>query len=185
VSLGLVLAVGYALGWLPMFVLRVETMSDGMRVYRRGERLAVLLAPAILSLHVTIACVLLSVSPAPSPWRLGLAAACFGSALAFWLWGRAQIGPPRVKRPPGAAPLAFRQDGAFGIVRHPLYASYLLAALAPLVARDDFVLLPTFAGCLAILAVRAVQEERRLRQQLGAAYDEYGRRVKRVIPFVW
>ena len=43
----------------------------------------------------------------------------------------------------------------------------------------------TFALSSVGLIVRAVQEERRLRVQVGPPYDDYCREVKRLIPFVW
>ena len=109
----------------------------------------------------------------------------FAAAVAFWFWGRMMIGPLRVRRLPDEPPLRLQQHGAFGVVRHPLYFGYLLAAAAPLavVPRPLFVL--TFALCGVALMVRAVQEERRLRAQVGAPYDAYCRAVKRLIPFVW
>jgi protein-S-isoprenylcysteine O-methyltransferase Ste14 len=36
-----------------------------------------------------------------------------------------------------------------------------------------------------VLGVRAVTEEKRLRAQLGAQYDDYSKDVKRLVPFVW
>lgn len=181
---GLVLAVAYAIAWLPMFVLRVETMAEGLRVYEGGERITVWLAPLVISLHVTAACVVMSFAM-PPPGRLTAAAALFAAAFGLWLWGRVMIGPPRTKRPAGAPPLRFRRDGAFGIVRHPLYASYLAAALAPVVATLQPLLMLSFAACFAVLALRAIQDERRLRAQLGTVYDDYCREVKRLIPFLW
>jgi protein-S-isoprenylcysteine O-methyltransferase Ste14 len=43
----------------------------------------------------------------------------------------------------------------------------------------------TLVLCGVALMVRAVQEERRLRAQVGAPYDAYCRAVKRLIPYVW
>lgn len=183
-STGLLLALGYALGWLPMFLLRVEAVGEGMRTYPREERIGIVLAPLVLSAHVTLACLWMSLGAPPSLAAAALGAACFAAALAFWLWGRRQIGPLRQLRPPAAAPLVFRREGAFGIVRHPLYAAFLLAAAAPLPLVGAR-LLPGLAACVGVLALRAVQEERHLRRHLGAAYDDYCRRVRRLIPFVW
>jgi protein-S-isoprenylcysteine O-methyltransferase Ste14 len=80
-------------------------------------------------------------------WRAALGIVVFAAAVAFWFWGRLQIGPLHMRRLPEEAPLQLRCSGAFGIVRHPLYFSYLLAAAAPLavVPRTPFLL--TIAVC--------------------------------------
>ena len=77
------------------------------------------------------------------------------------------------------------QDGAYAIVRHPLYLGTLIAAAAPVVATRSWLLLATLICCFLVLAKRAVDEEGRLREQLGTEYVDYSREVKRLIPFIW
>lgn len=182
---GTLVAVAYVLGWVPMFVFRVEVMSSALPFYGPAERWAVRLAAVVVSLHVVLACLILTFEVSLPVGRLAAAVALFFTALGFWWWGRTLIGPPRQRRLPQESPLRFRRDGAFGVVRHPLFFSYVVAALAPVVATADPRLLVTFAASFAVIALRAVQEERRLRTQLGGEYDDYCRRVKRLIPFVW
>jgi protein-S-isoprenylcysteine O-methyltransferase Ste14 len=74
--------------------------------------------------------------------------------------------------------------GPYGVVRHPVYAGLLLAAIATAVARGR---LEAVAGALVLVAaisLRAKLEERFLRRELGdAAYAAYRRRVPMLIPF--
>lgn len=75
--------------------------------------------------------------------------------------------------------------GAYGVVRHPMYAATLLMFLsAPLVLGS----LPSLVVMLfypAFIAVRIKNEEQVLEAGL-AGYAAYRRRVKyRVIPFIW
>jgi len=98
---------------------------------------------------------------------------------------RALIGPLRVRRQPYDPPFRFRQDGAFGVVRHPLYLGALVAAGAPVLVVPRAYLAGSWAFCFLALAVRAGQEEARLRAQLGQPYEEYCRGVKRLVPFLW
>jgi len=74
--------------------------------------------------------------------------------------------------------------GPYGIVRHPVYAGLLLAALATAVERGR---LEAVAGALVLVAavsLRAKLEERFLRRDLGdEAYSSYRRRVPMLIPF--
>lgn len=177
-------AVAYALGWLPMFVFRVEPLRQALPHYRAVERVSVLLAPAVVTLHVTLACLRLDRHP-PRGLQLAAGAGLFLASIGFWYWGRRLISPLRLRRLPHEPPLAFHRDGAFGWVRHPLYASYVAASLAPVIATGSATLALTFLFCFAVIAVRAEQEERRLRRQLGGDYENYCREVKRLIPFVW
>ena len=183
-TFGLVLAFGLALGWIPLYVFRAEVTKDSLRYYSAVERRWVRWTPILVAVHVTLACILVSRSEPPL-WRATIGAGLFVAATAFWFWARLQIGPLRTKRLPIEPPRRFRRDGAFGLVRNPLYFGYLLAAAAPAVVAAQPLLLVTFAGCCVALTVRAEQEERRLHAQLGPVYAEYCRSVKRLIPFVW
>jgi protein-S-isoprenylcysteine O-methyltransferase Ste14 len=74
--------------------------------------------------------------------------------------------------------------GPYSVVRHPIYTGLLLAIAATTLVR---IRADTIAGA-AVLAtgiyIKARLEEKFLREQLGAAYDEYARRVPMLIPFV-
>jgi len=182
---GMVLGAAFGLGWLPLFVFRAEALTEALPAYTASERFWVMLTPIMLALHVTSTCVAISLVPSVPRVSAALGLTLFAAAIAFWFWGRMMIGPLRVRRLPDEPPLRLQQRGAFGVVRHPLYFGYLLAAAAPLavIPRPLFGL--TFALCCVALVVRAVQEERRLRAQVGAPYDAYCREVKRLIPYVW
>jgi protein-S-isoprenylcysteine O-methyltransferase Ste14 len=182
--LGLVLAAAFTLGWIPLYVYRAESMQEALPHYSASERRWVRLSPAIVAAHMTLGCILVSVAE-PPPWRAAAGAALFAAGVAFWFWARHQIGPLRVTRLPDEPPRQFRRDGAFGIVRNPLFLGYLAAAAAPAIVAARPILLLTFAACFAALAIRAGQEERRLHRQLGPPYAAYCREVKRLIPFVW
>lgn len=182
--LGPVLAVVFGLGWIPLYIFRAESIPQALAQYAGAERRWVMLTPAVVGVHATLACMLVSFSH-PPPWRAACGMAVFVAGVAFWFRARAQIGPLRVTRLPDQAPTALRRDGAFGLVRNPLFFGYLVVAAAPLLVAARPILLLTFAACFVALAVRAEQEERRLHAQLGPLYDDYCRVVKRLIPFVW
>jgi protein-S-isoprenylcysteine O-methyltransferase Ste14 len=178
------LALLFGLGWIPLWVFRAEAMSEALPYYSAAERRWVGYSAIILVAHTSIACIVLSVS-SPPLWRAAAGVMLFIAAIGFWMWARAQIGPLRVTRLPDQPPPVLRRDGPFGVVRNPLYLSYLVAAAAPALAAGRPLLAVTFAACFAALAIRAVQEERRLHAQLGPTYADYCRNVRRLIPFVW
>lgn len=183
--LAIALSVLFALGWIPLFFFRAESLQEALPYYSAAERRWVWLTPAMVATHATLAAIAVSYT-APLPWwRAGLGVAVFGAGIAFWFWGRRQIGPLGRTRLPDEPPGELRRDGAFGLVRNPLYFGYLVAAAGPVIvaARPLFAL--TWLACFAALTVRAEQEERRLHDQLGPIYADYCRDVKRLIPFVW
>ena len=182
---GIVLGAVFGFGWLPLFVFRAEALTEALPTYSASERFWVMLTPSILALHVTSTCVAISLAPRIPRFSTALGLTLFAAAIAFWFWGRMMIGPLRVRRLPDEPPLRLQRHGAFGVVRHPLYFGYLLAAAAPLAVVPRLLFVLTFALCGVALMVRAVEEERRLRAQVGAPYDAYCRKVKRLIPFVW
>lgn len=184
-NLGLVLALLFSLGWLPVYLCRTESMRAAFPAYRTAERVWVVLAPILIGIHFTASAITLSLMPDLSAgWAL-VGAVVFCAGIAFWLWGRVTIGPVRQPRLPEEPPREFRRDGPFGLVRNPLYFGDLIAASAPLIVAQSWLLVATFGLCAGGLAIRAAQEERRLHAQLGPIYAAYCRDVKRLIPFIW
>lgn len=75
-------------------------------------------------------------------------------------------------------------SGPYGIVRHPIYTGAFVGsfALAAVFARPfGFIVAVLFA---AFFSAKARLEERFLRQEFGAAYDAYSRRVGRLMPLL-
>jgi len=185
VSVNVLLSIVFGLGWVPLFVFRAESLEEALPSYRGSERFWVLMSPVILAVHVTASCLVLTFAPPISTARAAVTLLVFGVGIAFWLWARAAIGPIRVTRLPEQPPDRLRRDGPFGVVRNPLYFGVLVASAAPALAAGEPLLAVSYALSVVALAIRAVQEERRLHTQLGAAYAEYCREVPRLIPFVW
>lgn len=184
-SNGLLLAGLFTLGWIPHFVFRTEAFTDAFDSYSRSERFWVIAAPVTIGAHTALACIMLSVTPSVPTVPALISVVVFAGGVTFWLWGRRAIAPYDTRRLPDQPPLRFRRDGPFGLVRNPLYFGTLLAAAAPAIAAGNPLLVISYAACLVALRVRAAQEERRLHAQLGPAYAEYCREVRRLIPFLW
>ena len=123
----------------------------------------------------------------PAPW--GLAARIAGVALALCggllaLGGALNMGPhltPSPRPRPGAPLLV---GGAYGLVRHPMYAGLILAAFGwALFVNGPLTLL--YAGVLfGWLDVKSRHEERLLAAAYEG-YDEYRNRVRKLVPFVY
>lgn len=184
-TIGFALAIGYTLGWILLYLIRAESIEEALGQYTRYERLAVVISPVLVSVHVSMACLMLSFASEIPYWAASVSTLIFAAALGFWVWARAMIAPFGVRRLPDQVPLRLKRHGAFGIVRNPLYFAVLVALAAPLVVLPRWSLGVSFALCCAALATRALQDEARLRKQLGAPYDAYCGEVKRLVPFFW
>jgi hypothetical protein len=76
-------------------------------------------------------------------------------------------------------------SGPYGYVRHPMYAGVIVLFLCiPLVLGSWLALLPGAANAV-LMVIRARQEDRMLRAELGG-YEAYAHRVRyRLLPGVW
>jgi protein-S-isoprenylcysteine O-methyltransferase Ste14 len=80
---------------------------------------------------------------------------------------------------------ALVQSGVYRLIRHPMYSSFFLLALAQLFLFPNW-----FAGAVGLLGVgilyafRVRQEERMMRDSFGNEYLGYSAKTKRLIPWV-
>jgi protein-S-isoprenylcysteine O-methyltransferase Ste14 len=75
--------------------------------------------------------------------------------------------------------------GLYGLVRHPMYASAMILFVGMPLALDSYWSLVAVVPAVAVLAVRIVDEEKMLRQELDG-YDAYTHKVHyRLVPGVW
>jgi len=120
----------------------------------------------------------------PGIWPFWTGALLTVAGLLFTVWARVHLGRN------WSATITVKQghelitSGPYRLVRHPIYAGLLLAFIGSGLARAEW------RGALAVaLAFWALWrklriEERWMREQFGAAYDEYARRVGALVPFI-
>jgi protein-S-isoprenylcysteine O-methyltransferase Ste14 len=76
-------------------------------------------------------------------------------------------------------------SGPYGIVRHPMYSGACLLFLFTPLALGSYLSLPAFVLFIPFIALRLLNEEKVLRQELPG-YSEYCLRMRfRLIPFLW
>ena len=102
------------------------------------------------------------------------------------VWSVRQTGMARflgfaAQSQPASQPVVFVSKGLYGLVRHPIYTTSLLALwLAPVASFASI----TFALLVTLYILIGVQfEERRLEREFGEQYAEYKRQVPMLIPF--
>jgi protein-S-isoprenylcysteine O-methyltransferase Ste14 len=75
--------------------------------------------------------------------------------------------------------------GPYGVIRHPMYSGALVMLLFIPLALGSFWGLLAFPPILLAIAVRLIEEEKFLAQQLPG-YNEYCQKVKHhLIPYIW
>lgn len=72
--------------------------------------------------------------------------------------------------------------GPYALVRHPIYSGLMLAFLGTALAMGQW--RGALAAALALIAIihRIIVEEGFMREQFGAAYDSYAKRVRALVP---
>jgi protein-S-isoprenylcysteine O-methyltransferase Ste14 len=112
----------------------------------------------------------------------GLALAVAGCAFAIWarlLLGGNWSSSVTVKRDHQLI-----RRGPYAIVRHPIYSGFLLGLLGTALALGEWRGLAGLALACIGWGMKARKEEAFMVEQFGAAYTEYRRHVKAIVPFV-
>jgi protein-S-isoprenylcysteine O-methyltransferase Ste14 len=129
----------------------------------------------VLSAHFT------EVTPATD--SIGLALTVIG--LGFSVWARFAIGSnwsARIELKQGHQLI---RRGPYAILRHPIYSGFMLATLGTAIAFAEWSGLLAFALIVLAWGYKARLEENVMLEQFGSEYEEYRRKVKGLIPFVW
>ena len=116
---------------------------------------------------------------------LWIAAGVIGLAgLALFAGGSSRLGRQLTPFPKPVADGEIKRDGAFRLVRHPIYGGVLMVALAWALASSPWALVPRLLACV-FLDLKRRREEAWLCEH-NPAYGEYMGEVRRqFFPFVW
>lgn len=75
-------------------------------------------------------------------------------------------------------------NGIYAVIRHPMYTAVLLITLPCAIATAQWHAYLVWLALLADLIIKLRYEERMLLARYGE-YDEYVKRTKRIVPFIW
>jgi len=129
-----------------------------------------------------------AVSSSARVWMLALGSLLYFPGMLFLLWARLTLGKNYfVSTGFGAQLFAGHQlitSGPFSIVRHPMYAGLILAALGSMLIYFTWTTL--YFACFAPLTIiRARREETALSEEFGGQWKEYCQRVPMIVPRLW
>jgi protein-S-isoprenylcysteine O-methyltransferase Ste14 len=106
------------------------------------------------------------------------------SGLAFAVWARGYLGTNWSRS------VTIKQDhelivgGPYALVRHPIYTGILTGFLGSAIALGQVRGIIAFLLVSLALWAKLRMEERWIREQFGASYDDYSQRVAALVPFI-
>jgi len=118
----------------------------------------------------------------PEVFGLGLIIAVAG--IAFRQLAFSSLGRFFTTRVTTRADQTVVETGPYRFIRHPSYSGFLMTVLGVLLCETNWLSLACFLLAMPGLAYRIKVEERALLDGLGAPYQDYMRRTKRLVPFV-
>lgn len=185
----------WAIGMIAWFIIRYPYARKARRIATASavgiSRERVLLGVAALGLFVVPMIWLVSGWPRQANYDLNYAAVVVGAlvyVLSLWLFRRSHKDLGRQ----WSASLEIREShrivraGVYRRIRHPMYASFWLWALAQAFLLPNAV--AALSGLLAIAILfftRIAHEERMLLEAFGDDYRVYMRETKRIIPGIY
>ncbi|HEY2389276.1 MAG TPA: methyltransferase [Candidatus Binatia bacterium] len=183
----------FTLGWIVVFTVRTEHVATKLAASSPGERRWIPLTMLVISAHVTLAQLLLTLvflgvaarGTVGGPGSLVGGTAVFLAGVLWWLWARRALGPMAQFLDTVGPPPRLLVDGPFAVVRHPLALGTMLCALGSAVAVASPLTWTTLAASVVCLGKRCLQDEEQLRDVFGARYAAYAEHTHRLLPFVW
>ncbi len=118
-------------------------------------------------------------------WPFWVGAALTLAGLLVTVWARVHLGRN------WSARITLKRDhdlitsGPYRIVRHPIYSGLLLAFIGGAIARGEWRGVVAVGLAFVALWRKLRIEERWMREEFGAGYDEYTRRVAALVPLVF
>ena len=80
---------------------------------------------------------------------------------------------------------ALRTNGVYGVIRHPIYAFYILETAGLALCCPNWISVVALAIVVPISVWRLTQEERALLVRYGKEYEDYMKRTRRLVPGVY
>lgn len=183
----------FTLGWIVVFAVRTEHVATKLAASSAGERRWIPVTMFVISAHVTLAQLLLTLvfvgalgrDTVGGPAALLAGTAVFLTGVLWWMWTRRTLGPMARFLDTVRPPPRLLVTGPFAVVRHPLALGTMVCALGSALAVASPLTWATFAACVVCLSKRCLQDEEQLHDVFGATYATYAAHTRRLVPFLW
>ena len=116
------------------------------------------------------------------PW-IGLLMTMAG--VAFAIWARVTLGSNWSGMVTLKQDHALIRSGPYSLVRHPIYTGIAFAVVGTAIFYGEISGFIVIVAMLSVLLHKMRVEEQFMTEQFGAAYQEYGKKTKALVPFVW
>jgi len=175
--------------WLAYWIVAARTTHETRRREGRASRLShygpLILGGLLLGVPNILGAELDRPFHAATPFWLLLAVALVVPGLGFSALARAYLGRNWSVEVTIKNQHELVRSGPYAVVRHPMYAGAIFYFLGTPLLLGSWYGLAFAPAFIALLAVRAVMEERMLTRALEG-YPAYAARVRyRLVPFVW
>jgi protein-S-isoprenylcysteine O-methyltransferase Ste14 len=107
------------------------------------------------------------------------------SGLAFAIWARKTLGENWSAKITLKKEHELIQSGPYNIVRHPIYTGFELMTLGPAIVVGELKGFIALGIIFVSHLLKIRKEEELMRRQFPEQYDEYSKRVKRLVPFTF
>lgn len=169
-----------------------QLMAPRVKATQRIEPLASRIIRSVLFL---VAIVLLSYPGIPLPWlyvhlwpysllTFWGGAAITVAGLLFAVWARVRLGRNWSRSVTIKEDHELIVSGPYALARHPIYTGLLTGFIGTGIAVAEVRGVVSLALIFFALWAKLRMEERFMRDQFGAKYEAYARRVKALVPFV-
>lgn len=175
-----------------VFLLYWQLKARGAKATQRLEPLASRIVRSLVFL-VAIALLMVPNMPwgwlyrrilPPSEWGFFVGAAVTCAGLLFAVGARAYLGTNWSRSVTVKQDHQLIVNGPYAIVRHPIYTGILTGFLGSAIALAQVRGLLAFAMIALVLWAKLRMEEKWMRDEFGAVYEAYSRRVAALVPFV-
>lgn len=190
-SLRWIYAYLFAVMWT-VYLVYWQVMALGAKATQRLEPLSSRIVRVLLFLP---AIVMISYDKIPLPWlywqfypRSNLTffggAAVTTAGLLFSVWARVHLGRNWSRSVTIKVDHKLIVSGPYALVRHPIYTGILTGFLGTAIAIAQLRGVLAFALVFIALRIKLRLEENWMRENFGASYEAYSRRVAALVPFV-
>lgn len=156
--------------------------SSGLPAARHPRLGWVLVAVQFLLLVALVASAAVPPRREPAAWALATGALLGVLGVLIGAWSMRSLGQALTPTPVPRPGMTLRTEGAYRLVRHPIYSGVLLLATGFAVAVGTYATVACLVLLVVFFAAKARWEDRMLAEMHGATWQVWSQRTGRLVP---